>query len=192
MKEKGAGISETSISMALVGLVVMVSVSSFGGDMRSMLTSRVIPTVGGAGAHLGDDSEQSQSSSARSLDDEDRLAYEEMLPALNYDDLLHFQYEEAYSEVSDASYGSSSSGGFSGELLPGHPQFDWNNIDWGQAVVAGIISEPKPYGPNYPGSSYGYQNSSIPAFYAWDEPYPDDPSGSFPFSETDGSHESDS
>lgn len=134
MREEGAGIVETAIAMSLVGVLVMVSVASLGGGIRSYTTSHVVPVVGGGAHPDGGEDVQGESSSSTPSAQSPLLSVQ--VPEFIAQGPLD-PYDASYS-----SGGSSSSIEWQQPFL--NPNFDWSTVSWEDAVAAGIVTNPDP------------------------------------------------
>lgn len=153
-REVGAGLMETSISVGLVGTMVISSVILFGGEITSQVNYRVLPGIqGGLSAHTAEGLDQNDSESGpveenHSSAQSSQPSYSAALKPIGYGGAAQPAGREEFfgnnsEETSDASEGSSSS------LRPGDAGYDWskvdwNTVDWDWAIVAGIVSHPDP------------------------------------------------
>lgn len=179
--EGGAGLMETSISVALVGLIVLSSTFIFGGGVSSQFSHQLVPVVRGAAPDQDSDrlnendsqagpAGQPQSSAESGQSSSPGPFASEPLAFNNPSQLLGGQ--EMDSDDTLVSWDESQSS--SSSARPGEPGYDWSmmdwsTVDWDWALAAGIISQPDPDGPNNEGSS----SSSVPYngnFDYWDVP----------------------
>jgi hypothetical protein len=128
-RELGAGLVETSISVGLVGTMVLSSVVLFGGEINSQFSHRIVPVV--AGGSVGQEDQRNVVPSSQEspiIDGESATANDPFNGNSNYWDVPSFiepSYEQAYSPepLYENDYSS-----VAGSISP--PADEYNPEDW--------------------------------------------------------------